>query len=338
MIVSVIVPVHNIPNNLLIDCVNSLLNQSYDKLEILIINDASPRFENYEYLRVLSANSDRVRYFELNDNVGVSAARNLGLDYASGDWVCFVDADDFLLPDAIEKMLQQAKKTEVDIVIGSTRTKHNEEGSVFSESLCTEEVSIIHDEEDSYMKAISDFGLAIWGKLYKRSVWLDVRFPPGVSHFEDVVVLWHFISSRNSYASMPEVCYVSNFRQESATHSNINREKHLRIIQSLRYAISEMGRLFFNYPKILRQLSCFVIRESFANREMFSRLSSDDAQAVKIENIELLKLIKKVGGVSSLLTWSIHLQNRLLGFTVMGYSLPLFYAIRLLYRIEVSRI
>ena len=114
-LVSIIVPAYNEEKNIE-GCVNRLLNQSYKNIEIIIIDDGSTD-STFSLCKLLTKKDSRVKVFT-QPNSGVSVARNHGLDVSQGEYVMFVDADDELLPDAVECMFNSIINNPVDIVQG----------------------------------------------------------------------------------------------------------------------------------------------------------------------------------------------------------------------------
>lgn len=100
--VSVVIPVHN-SQKYLKECLDSVVNQTYSNLEIIVIDDAS---EDDSVSIVNSLNDDRIILIRLSENKGVSIARNKGIEIATGDYLCFIDADDVWKNDKIEKQIR----------------------------------------------------------------------------------------------------------------------------------------------------------------------------------------------------------------------------------------
>jgi glycosyltransferase involved in cell wall biosynthesis len=115
--ISVIVPVYNAASYLEM-ALQSVLTQSETDLEIIAINDASSD-DSLQVLQTIAAKDARVRVLNRVENAGVSAARNWGLRQATGDWIAFLDGDDFLEPDAFKTWLQQAQAQSVDVLVGN---------------------------------------------------------------------------------------------------------------------------------------------------------------------------------------------------------------------------
>ena len=188
-LVSVIIPVYNVLPYLR-EALDSVINQTYKNLEILIVDDGSTDGSGEvcdEYL------SDPRVIVIHQKNKGLSGARNTGLDRMTGEYVAFLDSDDAFMPEMVENML--------DVMI------HNEaEIGMCSYSNCLAELNILSPKIDKVRNPINDRELilssseslnlflsdqtrwSVWDKLYKRSIWNLMRFPEG-ENFEDMRVM-----------------------------------------------------------------------------------------------------------------------------------------------------
>lgn len=117
-LVSIIVPVYNCERYIK-DCVNSLINQTYTNLEIILINDGS-KDKSAEIIQNQYCGDKRIVFID-KSNEGVSAARNLGIKMAHGDYLMFVDGDDYISTDCIENALEYIQKYNLDFVLGGTQ-------------------------------------------------------------------------------------------------------------------------------------------------------------------------------------------------------------------------
>ena len=111
-LVSVIIPVYNL-ENYIGNCLNSIVNQIYNELEILCVDDGSSD-RSAEIIRSFCDKDGRVKYF-YQENAGVSAARNSGLEKASGEYIMFLDGDDYLHSQTVEILLDGICRQEADI-------------------------------------------------------------------------------------------------------------------------------------------------------------------------------------------------------------------------------
>lgn len=166
--VSVIVPVYNV-EDYLSKCIESIINQTYRNLEIILINDGSSDnsgviCDNYKKI------DSRITVVH-KANGGVSNARNVGIEQATGDWICFIDGDDFVMPDYIEYMLNLAVRYEVDISL-TTKMFGN-----FNEKQIKKDNIEQWNSEDA-VEAILCYRVPIgcYCKLFNRTFLSDLRF------------------------------------------------------------------------------------------------------------------------------------------------------------------
>ena len=185
-LISIIVPVYKV-EKYLEKCVKSILSQTYKNLEVILIDDGSPDScpdicDNY-------ANQDiRVKVIHKN-NSGVSDARNDGLNVANGEYIGFVDSDDWIDPKMYEILLREILHTNADIAI-CDYALCKDDGLIYGKAmpqelknrcLCKEE--LIHEVLQPY----GGFFAVIWNKLYRKSIFDKIRFPSG-KHVEDEFV------------------------------------------------------------------------------------------------------------------------------------------------------
>ena len=183
--ISVIVPVYNVEPYLR-KCLDSIVNQTYRGLEILVIDDGSTDGFG-KICDEYTGKDERVKVFH-TENRGLSAARNLGLDEAQGEWIGFVDSDDWIEPDMYEVLLNRALETGADIV----------ECGVFKEY---PDRTIDWTKPQKCLSAMEavrallqrDLRNAVWNKLWKRTCFNSVRFPED-RVFEDVAVTYQVFS------------------------------------------------------------------------------------------------------------------------------------------------
>lgn len=217
-IVSVIVPVYNTNEDYLKQCIDSILNQDYKDVQLLLINDGSSN-NAPAVCEGAAADDDRVVYLS-QSNQGVSVARNNGLDHAQGDYVLFVDGDDFLSDGAIGHLVNVMEKSEqagrsLDILFYGyctsytnremIRVLNNPDQSLFTAR--TLQLAILHGNPRLGPLEVG----APWGKLIRRSVIEEagVRYTPGLKKGQDTVFTLHLLEHCNeiSYESIPGYHY-----------------------------------------------------------------------------------------------------------------------------------
>lgn len=118
--ISIIVPVYKVKYEYLKECIESLLNQTFNRIEIILINDGSPDDCGKicdEYAKI----DKRIKVIQ-QKNQGVSVARNVGMDIVKGKWICFVDSDDWVEKDMVEKLYSKAIENNSDIIMCAAYT------------------------------------------------------------------------------------------------------------------------------------------------------------------------------------------------------------------------
>lgn len=162
MKVSVIVPVYN-TEKYLKKCIDSLLNQNFEDYEIIVINDLSPG--NAEKI-IKSYNDKKIVYIKNKTNKGIGYNRNLGIKKAKGEYVCFIDSDDYVKEDFISKMYNYSKGNNLDLCV-CDYVNVDEEGNILEEFNLSN-LGITNYEENN--KILCEINLAPWNKLYKKDM------------------------------------------------------------------------------------------------------------------------------------------------------------------------
>ena len=183
-LISVIVPVFN-TEIYLAPCLDSILNQSYRNLEVIVIDDGSGDY-SLQIAQSYSQKDDRVHVYPYS-NEGLSVARNRGLEVATGDYIIFVDSDDLLLENAIEILYNFIKKTDADLVEGEYIR-----GKVFHNILPKKKIeSITFTPEQAMADTLYQKKLipSAWGKLYKKNLFNDLYFEKGIL-YEDLNIFY----------------------------------------------------------------------------------------------------------------------------------------------------
>ena len=171
--VTVVVPVYN-TSTYLPRCVNSIINQTYRNLEIILINDGSTD-ESLKVCKFLADRDDRVKVID-QSNVGLSETRNKGIELATGEYISFIDSDDYIENRMIEVLLKTAKKYNADVCESSFYI-HMKNGTIKDVSCEQKGVKFVNGKLD-LINAYSDATILIpaWDKLYKLSAIKDIKF------------------------------------------------------------------------------------------------------------------------------------------------------------------
>ena len=202
--ISIIVPVFN-TSAYLEKCIESLLNQTYRNLEIILVNDGSNDNSGEICHKYAQKDSRIIVLYE--KNAGLSAARNLGLSAAKGDYLAFVDSDDYCDTSMFSEMINEAENNTVDIVIaGSYYVKD----SVLEEHEYFPNNQLIDIETVRHNILTDQIGSQAWSKLFKKELWNGVTFPVG-RIYEDIATIYKCFYNTNkpcAYICKPFYYYV----------------------------------------------------------------------------------------------------------------------------------
>lgn len=217
--VSVIVPIYNV-EKYLEKCINSLLSQTLEDIQIILVNDGSKDNSGNIAKEYEKNNKDRVIYVE-KENGGLSDARNYGLKYATGDFIAFLDSDDYIEKNAYEKMYNKAIEENADYV----------ECDFIWEF--TNKIRV--DKQYPYKnkkEMLSFVRVVAWNKLIKRHLIIDnnLEFPKGL-RYEDVEFIYKLIPFINkfAYVDKPFIHYV----QRKGSIANVQNERTAEIFTVL---------------------------------------------------------------------------------------------------------
>ena len=177
-LISIIVPIYNVENYLRM-CLDSIQNQTYKNFECLLINDGSPD-NSAEICREYAAKDSRFRYFE-KENGGVSSARNLGMKCANGDYITFVDPDDWLDPDYLEILYLKMMEYDADVAIATYKKYSVSDRCYYFHVLDQDYYEKIYTGDEllaelPYRESFDSTFNVSWGKLFKRSLLYSLVF------------------------------------------------------------------------------------------------------------------------------------------------------------------
>lgn len=192
-LIQVIVPIYNVKDYIK-PCLDSILRQTYSNLEIILINDGSTDGVE-QILDEYASKDNRIKVIN-QENLGLQAARNRGLDNCTGEYISFIDSDDVISDDFYTVMYKALSQTNSDIQICSFKFLYTNKNDL-------NDISNLGDAEqlkfknrvvnngDEYLEhdIYSNFGyVMVMSKLYKRDVWKDLRFPLGKYHEDECVI------------------------------------------------------------------------------------------------------------------------------------------------------
>lgn len=230
-LISVIVPVYKVEEHLP-KCLDSIINQTYTNLEIILVNDGSP--DNCGNICDDYATKDNRISVIHQKNMGLSGARNSGLEVAKGKYICFIDSDDWIEHDMLEIMINFATNHKLDVVeCGSIQsidykgTKNNRD-SVSGQ---------IETRETSLARIIKNQSFSVWRRIYHKEIIGSLRFIPNKLS-EDVFFTIDILKKIERHGFIKTPLYIYNVENISIVRSPYNQKK-LDAIDAVFYVIDE---------------------------------------------------------------------------------------------------
>ena len=242
-LISVIVPVYKV-EKYLDRCVESIVNQTYKNLEIILVDDGSP--DNCGAMCDKWAEKDsRIKVIH-KENGGLSDARNAGMDIATGDLMGFVDSDDWIHENYICYMLQAIKICDAEIAACDISIVTDDD-SVKSEKMNFDYVEYTNEEAMSYLTQGQKVRAVAWNKLYSKKLLKNERFPYGRFH-EDEFFTYKIIGKTNKvlYVNCPLYYYY----QRVGSIMNSISVKHLDALDAY---LERIEYLKIKYPQLYRR-------------------------------------------------------------------------------------
>lgn len=273
--ISVIVPVYNVEQYLR-QCLDSIINQTYRNLEIILVDDGSTDNSGAicdEYAQI----DDRVKVIH-KENGGLSSARNAGLDVCTsgGDYVAFVDSDDWLELDMYEKLYNKMIEYQADIVNCGFYREYKEYREKFavSEECVYQGANLV--EQSYYSKHVC---YQVWFKLYRRTCFDTVRFPVG-KNYEDMAIFFFVFEKARKVLIIPDALYHYRQRASSIMFESFS-EKQLDIIYICKEHLIYVSN---NYPEIIDMAKRKLISvEKYVLNSILSSKDSNNHLAIELQ-------------------------------------------------------
>ena len=209
-LVSIVVPVYNV-KEYVFKCLDSLVRQSYEQIEIIVVDDGSTDGSG-EICDEFARRDKRAKVFH-KKNGGLSSARNYGIKKVTGDYICLVDSDDWVKKDFVAKMVRAAERDDADVVVCG----YNE---------VVPERKVLSGEEATVKLLVGQENMEIiaWNKMYRRDLFDDVSYPEG-ENYEDNLTTYKLLSRAGRVVYEAESLYVYREREGSIVKEGQKEEK-----------------------------------------------------------------------------------------------------------------
>ncbi len=288
--VSIIIPIYK-SEKYLYKCIDSIIEQEYSNWEMLLIDDGSPD-KSGEICDEYAKRDNRIKVFH-KENGGVSSARNLGLDNIEGDYVTFVDSDDWLSENTLTLCSSYFGKYEIirfSMVYVESLVEGNNRKLVlpFSES------------KNVIMQRILGRNslLGVCGGLYKADLFNNpsIRFNPNLAMAEDWLTLCQLVNKCHSIIDLPDVCYCYNILNENSCSNNPSIKKVeqcfialdiIRKEQNIKHLYFEA--LYRSLCILTKSLFSILLRECQTPKQFIQRVNS---KKYLYENLKIYRIIK----------------------------------------------
>lgn len=217
--ISIIIPVYNV-ELYLDECIESMRKQTYHNIEILLIDDGSTD-SSPQICDSYALKDSRVKVVHQR-NQGPSVARNTGLENAIGEYIVFIDSDDFINEKMIEKLYTSLKETNSDMSICNFKYIYESCDDIQVErSPIKDEILYTEDIISKLFQSKNWYYVVVWNKMYKRELWEQIRYPVGYI-YEDEMVAHHIFANCKKVASISEELYFYRQISGSIMHRGFN--------------------------------------------------------------------------------------------------------------------
>lgn len=213
--ISVLIPLYNV-EQYIARCLESILKQTYQNFEIIVVNDGSPD-NSIDIVSEYANRDERIRVIENEKNMGLAWTRMVGYTHAKGDYIVFVDSDDFIPETALEVLYQSIFDNKADIAIGNYQYVDSDNN--FGDK-SNNKLSYGSDRNNVYRSLlINEVNHSLWGKIYKSEIFSDYKY---ITHekfinAEDGFLLYQIINNITNVVTTENIVYYYYHNTKSAT-------------------------------------------------------------------------------------------------------------------------
>lgn len=268
---SVIVPVYNV-EKYLPKCLDSVISQTYQNFELIVVNDGTKDNSQVIIDEYVKKYPDKVKSY-IKENGGLSDARNFGVDKAQGEYIVFIDSDDYIDIELLERLEKEINKQSLVDVIGYNFVDMNEKyerGSVTTRPKCS---NLTGEQAISELVLGKQYFEPAWGFSYRLAYWKENNFKyiKGIYH-EDFALTPLVIIKANkvSFIDFDGYYYVKN---QNGITGNVNLDKERKLAQDL----------LKGYDYLLEEIDKIEIKDSYAKKLFMSYIAN--SLIYRLENI-----------------------------------------------------
>ncbi len=297
--VSLVVPIYN-SEEYVARCLDSLLKQTLKEIEIICVNDGSTD-SSHEILMTYANKYPNIKIFT-KENGGCGSARNMGIDNSSGEYVEFVDSDDELKIDAVEKMYKSAKKNNSDLVVcGMQRIDDVTDKLITSDMTKVKKEFVTLDNESIFNLLFINPGPC--NKMHRREIFKDARFPK-IPVVDDLMLTLKYIPNIKVISFVKEPLYIYKVRRESGVntvaYSTYEKMKEMFVEIKNKYLSLQLDKKYIEY---IDKMAYIHVGVSMLYRMCFIKninIGNEISKTIEYldNNFSTWRNLKKVRGIS----------------------------------------
>ena len=272
ILVSIIIPVYN-TEKYLRQCLDSVVNQTFKDIEIIVINDCSP--DNcLQIIKEYQQKDDRIVLVDLKQNGGLSNARNKGINISKGKYITFVDSDDWIRENYIEFLYENMKKYNTDFVSANLYFFNNQTGET---SLHVNKLkrynSIIHTLEDKKRVLQKTWFLpvcTVWTKIFKRDFLVSNNILFKTKKMEDILFIWEAIMKAKNFVFLKDTIYYYRVGLKNSNSASLTIENYFVFFHELNLLSKQFGKSYFCDIHTYISLECAIQLEKIPFKKSYS--------------------------------------------------------------------
>lgn len=275
-LISIIVPVYNVEKYVK-NCISTLIEQTYVNIEIVVVDDGSLD-SSLDICRRMAKEDSRIRVFH-KSNGGLSSARNFGINKSTGDYLTFVDSDDYVDRNFVYELYNNLVKYGADVSCCAYRMVYEKKNVDIVNGTQIK----VYDKEEAlknmYLK--NDIGMIFCNKLFKKELFDNVEFPAG-KHFEDINTIYKVFDHSKVIVYSPNCLYFYVQRNDSINGKNFKNSTFNKTIYDLFYANKETYEFIkLNYPSVVPKICGGVVNYNLRVINQLIRYNVQDNEIVE---------------------------------------------------------
>ncbi len=295
--VSIIVPIYNV-EKYLNKCLDSIKNQTYQNIEVLMVDDCSPD-KSYKIAKKYEQEDKRFKYIKREKNGGLSAARNTGIDNASGDYLCFIDSDDWISENYVSHLIKKASDDNADIVVCDYVMTYENGQEKIANSFSEINNSSSMKEKVAYIRNHS------CTKLFKKDFFSKNNlFPEDIRRSEDIATVIPILTYAKKISIVDEGLYFYFQREKSLSNSHDNDRIDLSFYNKTVELMEKRSSLkykeeieFHSIIELIYGKIMLMIRHQYSNKEIREHIKSFNESHVNWEKNRYLNKMNRLKGL-----------------------------------------